>query len=107
VQSGQAKAEDESNNVAFLHSHLRELGYEIAVNVFTSSDYMLPQRRRRAFAVAIDCKAFGLDPGSAKLLLNRMLGTARRLAEPTKPLSKFLLEELGLAIVRQLGGSSV
>jgi site-specific DNA-cytosine methylase len=95
TQIRQAKSEEQSSNVAFLHDRLRELGYEIVVDVFTSSDYMLPQQRRRAFAVAIDCKAFGLDPQNAKLLLNRMLETARRLAEPALPLSKFIMEERG------------
>ena len=81
--------------MAFLHDRLRALGYEIAVDVLTSLDYMLPQRRKRAFAVAIDCQAFGLERENARLLLSRMLGTARRLTEPWQPLSMFLLNDPG------------
>ncbi len=88
-----AKSEEVSRNVAFLHGRLRQIGYEVLVDVFTSSSYMLPQRRQRAFALAINIKAFGLEPEAAQVLLARMLQTAGRLLVPPLPISQFLLPD--------------
>ena len=89
--------------MAFLHDQLRAMGYEIAVDAFASSDYMLPQRRKRAFAVAIDCQAFGLERENARLFAEP---DARDSASPDRALAA-PVDVLAEGPWRLLGGRRV
>ena len=66
------KAEEESKNVAYLHGELRVRGYEVKNEVVTTCEFLLPQRRKRAWTVAIRLQSFGLTRQAAYSFLSRV-----------------------------------
>eukprot|EP00969_Alexandrium_andersonii_P272142 12027343-Alexandrium_andersonii.AAC.1 len=52
---------------------MRAAGYAVQREAYTSSDFMLPQGRTRAWAVILDKAYFGLDaPRAAEKVFDRL-----------------------------------
>ena len=60
-----AKPERESTNVRYIHSRFREIGYAMSEDTFCNSEYHLPQKGKRAFAIVMDCRLLGVTEDEA------------------------------------------
>ncbi len=83
------KSEEESKNVAYLHGQLRDLGYEVKNQTLKTSEYLLPQRRKRAWTIAIHLTAFSIDRTTAWNFLKEAFKVAESLQEPAMSLDEF------------------
>ena len=83
------KTEEESKNVAYLHGELRARGYEVKNEVLTTCEFLLPQRRKRAWTVAIRLQSFDLTRQAAVSFLKRVFAMVDALKEPPLSLDRF------------------
>ena len=88
-----AKSEDESGNVKWLTKSLREIGYEMQTRVLVTSDYMLPQKRARAWSICLNLDAFQLKADEAHDAIYKMFETVLKLRTPAMKLDKVLFED--------------
>lgn len=88
-----AKSVEDSTNVAFLHSAAHDRGYVIQTRLMWASEYMLPQKRKRSWAILLHLPTFQLSAEQGELLLNRIFQTVASLKVPPMSLAKFFLSE--------------
>lgn len=67
-----------------------------------ASEYMLPQRRLRSWAILVHLPTFRLTRGEGELLLSRVFETIKSLQVPPRSLSKFLLSQSSPRVQREL-----
>ena len=80
-------------NMDFLYELLEVCGYVLNHNLFWSSTFGLPQRRKRIFVVGLHKSTFDLSTVSAQSLLREVLDITAKLQHPMWSLDKFLLDE--------------
>jgi site-specific DNA-cytosine methylase len=60
-----AKEEHQSDNVMYLSEAVRAAGYEIRTRLLDAQEFMLPQRRKRAWSVLLHQRSLGLTSAEA------------------------------------------
>ena len=78
-------------NVEFLYQSLMDVGYVLSHGCLASTDYGLPQRRRRVYFVGVRLESFGLSHAEGTSLVRSVLAAAKGLQTPWKPIHDFLL----------------
>ncbi len=100
--SEMSKSEDESKNVRFLNSNLRALGYEVMSKLLWTSDYYLPQKRKRSWTVIVHAGSLGLTSQQALDFLTVVFKMVVDLGVPHAELAKFLLPASHPAVKEEL-----
>lgn len=80
-------------NVDFLYNSLMDIGYSLSHGVFVSSDYGLPQRRRRVYFVGVHLVSFNLSAAGGLELARAIMAAAKARHTPCVPLANFLLPD--------------
>ena len=97
-----AKSEAESTNVEFLLNACRDLGYCMHVELFNSSKFHLPHERKRAFALILDYRAFGVSQEVGEDILRKILKLSLSFGSGPGRLSEWLLPASDPMLVAEL-----
>ena len=87
-----AKEEHQSENVRYLAEAARAAGYELCTRLLDAQEFMLPQRRKRAWTVLLQKEALGLSSAESQRVLHAIFQTVEKLQ--TRPIAakKLLLK---------------
>ena len=87
-----AKEEHQSENVRYLAEAARAAGYELCTRLLDAQEFMLPQRRKRAWTVLLQKEALGLSSAESQRVLHAIFQTVENLK--TRPIAakKLLLK---------------
>ena len=78
------------SNINFLYASFEKNGYAVAHDKFNTVDFLLPQRRRRLYFVAICVDRLGISLMHGKELARGILDLARSFAAPALSLERFI-----------------
>ena len=87
-----AKEEHQSENVRYLAEAARAAGYELSTRLLDAQEFMLPQRRKRAWTVLLQKEALGLSSAESQRVLHAIFQTVEKLNTRPIAASKLLLK---------------
>ena len=73
------KEEDLSDNVKHLNTAVRAVGYAVRAQILDAQQFMLPQRRKRAWTVLLHEGALGLTSSECEQVLDAIFNTVEKL----------------------------
>ena len=87
-----AKEEHQSKHVRYLAEAARAAGYELSTRLLDAQEFMLPQRRKRAWTVLLQKEALGLSSAESQRVLHAIFQTVEKLKTRPIAASKLLLK---------------
>ena len=87
-----ATEEHQSKHVRYLAEAARAAGYELSTRLLDAQEFMLPQRRKRAWTVLLQKEALGLSSAGSQRVLHAIFQTVEKLKTRPIAASKLLLK---------------
>ena len=87
-----AQEEHQSKHVRYLAEAARAAGYELCTRLLDAQEFMLPQRRKRAWTVLLQKEALGLSSAESQRVLHAIFQTVEKLKTRPKAAKQLLLK---------------
>ena len=97
-----AKEEHQSDNVRYLSEAVRAAGYEIRTRLLDAQEFMLPQRRKRAWSVLLHQRSLGLTSAEAARVLDAIFQTVEKQRARPVAAKELLLKTAGDTVEAEL-----